>query len=285
MKEKTFQKIIKKLENYWETYGCTIVQPYDTEKGAGTMSPHTFLKALGNKPWEVAYIEPCRRPTDGRYAKNPNRLQHYFQYQTLLKPAPENIQSLYIDSLVAIGIDPTQHDIRFIEDNWESPTLGAWGLGWEVWLDGMEITQFTYFQQCGGYPCDPISVEITYGLERLACFIQKKESVYDIIWQINNDKAITYGDIYTQSEIENCHYNFETASKKRLFSLFDLYEEESKESIKHKLVYPGYDACLKCSHVFNLLDARAAISTTERQQYILRIRDLAKETAKVVIDG
>ncbi|MEK9656831.1 MAG: glycine--tRNA ligase subunit alpha [bacterium] len=281
----TFQVIIEKLQRFWQARDCVIVQPYDVEKGAGTMSPHTFLRALGDDPWRVAYVEPCRRPTDGRYAENPNRLQHYFQYQVLLKPSPKDVQAVYIDSLIAIGIDPKQHDIRFVEDNWESPTLGAWGLGWEVWLDGMEITQFTYFQQCGGFPCDPVSVELTYGLERLACFIQGKDSVFDIVWQTQGDKEILYSDIYKRSEIEQCHYNFELASKDRLGIFFDGYEQESLRCIQKSLVYPAYDACLKCSHLFNLLDARAAISVSERQQYILRIRQLAKSIAEVYLNG
>ena len=280
----TFQDMIQSLQDFWQKQGACILQPYDTEKGAGTMSPHTFLNALGPKPCNIAYVEPCRRPTDGRYANNPNRLQHYFQYQVLIKPSPDNIQSLYIDSLKCIGIDPHQHDIRFVEDNWESPTLGAWGLGWEVWLDGMEITQFTYFQQCGGFACDPVSVEITYGLERLACFIQQKESVFDIIWQRSNNTEISYADIYKKSEIEHCTYNFETASIARLFKLFNLYEEEALHCLENNLCYPAYDACLKCSHLFNLLDARCAISVSERQQYILKIRTLSKKTAEVYLN-
>ena len=276
----TFQQIIAKLQQFWQDQGCLIVFPYDTEKGAGTMSPHTFLKVLGEKPWNTAYVEPSRRPTDGRYAKNPNRLQHYFQFQVIMKPSPKNIQDIYINSLKEIGIRSEEHDIRFVEDNWESPNLGAWGVGWEVWLDGMEVTQFTYFQQSGGIELSPISVEITYGLERLAMFIQEKNSVYDIVWQDHNGKQTTYGDIYTDSEIENCQYNFEDASIDRLLLLFDEYEKEAQHLITKKRVYVAYDFCLKCSHTFNLLDAKGAIAVNERMQYILRIRKLAKGCAE-----
>ena len=244
------------------------------------MSPHTFLRVLDSKPWNVAYIEPSRRPTDGRYAENPNRLQHYFQFQVILKPSPLNVQDLYVASLEALGIPRINHDIRFVEDNWESPTLGAWGVGWEVWLDGMEVTQFTYFQQCGGFDLNPISVEITYGLERLAMFIQNKPSVYDIVWQESRTGTVTYGDIYRQSEIEHCHYNFEAASTASLFKQFELYEAESAQLSDRGLVAPAYDQCLKCSHTFNLLDARGAISVTERMAYILRIRKLARRCAE-----
>lgn len=277
---KSFQEIILTLQQFWSDNGCLIVHPYDTEKGAGTMSPHTFLRVLGPTPWNVAYVEPSRRPTDGRYAENPNRLQHYFQFQVILKPSPLNVQELYINSLEKLGISKNDHDIRFVEDNWESPTLGAWGVGWEVWLDGMEVTQFTYFQQCGGLDLSPISVEITYGLERLAMFIQKKTTVYDLVWQESRTGIVTYGDIYKQSEIEHCHHNFTHASVDRLFTLFDLYESECKALIDQKLVAPAYDYCLKCSHTFNLLDARGAISVTERTTYILRIRKLAKQCAE-----
>jgi glycyl-tRNA synthetase alpha chain len=276
----TFQNIILNLQKFWSEKGCLILHPYDTEKGAGTMSPHTFLRVLGPKPWNVAYVEPSRRPTDGRYATNPNRLQHYFQFQVILKPSPLNVQDLYIESLELLGISRKDHDIRFIEDNWESPTLGAWGVGWEVWLDGMEVTQFTYFQQCGGLDLHPISVEITYGLERLAMFIQKKSSIFDIVWQQHNDTVVTYGDIYKASEIEHCHYNFETADTARLFQLFDLYEAETFATLSHNLAAPAFDTCLKCSHLFNLLDARGVISVTERTGYILRIRKLAKSCAE-----
>lgn len=243
------------------------------------MSPHTFLGALGPQPWNVAYVEPSRRPTDGRYAENPNRLQHYFQFQVILKPSPLNVQDLYIASLKELGIDAADHDIRFVEDNWESPTLGAWGVGWEVWLNGMEVTQFTYFQQCGGYDCSPVSVEITYGIERLAMFIQGKKSVFDLVWQETAMGTVTYGDIYKQSEIEHCHYNFNEANIDELFERFTLYEKECRALCEKGLTYPAYDHCLKCSHTFNLLDARGAISVTERMAYILRIRKLAHECA------
>jgi glycyl-tRNA synthetase alpha chain len=278
-----FQDIIFNLQKFWSEQGCLIVQPYDTEKGAGTMSPHTFLRALGPDEWNVAYIEPSRRPTDGRYAENPNRLQHYFQFQVILKPSPLNVQDLYIQSLEALNISRFEHDIRFVEDNWEAPTLGAWGVGWEVWLNGMEVTQFTYFQQCGGFDVDPISVEITYGIERLAMFIQNKKSIFDIVWQDHNGKQITYGDIYKPSEIEHCKYNFEAANTEDLFNLFNIYEKETINSLSHNLAVPAYDYCLKCSHMFNLLDARGAISVTERMAYILRIRTLARDCAKIYL--
>ena len=276
----TFQEIISRLNDYWGKKGCIIQVSYDIEKGAATMNPNTFLRALGPEPWATAYTEPCRRPTDGRYGENPNRLQHYYQYQVIIKPSPDNIQDLYLESLKSIGIDLLIHDIRFIEDNWESPTLGAWGLGWEVWLDGMEVSQFTYFQQCGGLDCKPISVEITYGLERLAAYIQEKDSVYDIIW-VNN---ITYGDIFRQNEIDFSTYNFEVSSSNMLFNLFNLYEKEACSCIAKKLIIPAYDYVLKCSHSFNLLDARGAISVTERTGYIKRIRNIAKECAKNYIE-
>jgi glycyl-tRNA synthetase alpha chain len=276
----SFQDIILNLQQFWAKKGCLIVHPYDTEKGAGTMSPHTFFGVMGPKPWNVAYVEPSRRPTDGRYAENPNRLQHYFQFQVILKPSPLNVQDIYIESLNALGIKYTEHDIRFVEDNWESPTLGAWGVGWEVWLNGMEITQFTYFQQCGGFDLNPISVEITYGLERLAMFIQKKDNVYDVIWTEIDGKKITYGDIYKKSEIEHCHYNFEKSNPETLYQLFNLYEQETKDVIAQKLVAPAYDCCLKCSHIFNLLDARGVISVAERVAYIMRIRKLAHLCSK-----
>lgn len=281
---KTFQDIILSLQSFWSQKGCLILHPYDTEKGAGTMSPHTFFGTLGSKAWNVAYVEPSRRPTDGRYAENPNRLQHYFQFQVILKPSPLNVQDLYIESLNQLGIHYAEHDIRFVEDNWESPTLGAWGVGWEVWLNGMEITQFTYFQQCGGFDLNPISVEITYGIERLAMFIQKKKTVFDIVWQEHNGKIVTYGDIYKSSEIEHCHYNFTLADTAMLFSLFNAYEQESLSVIEKGYIAPAYDACLKCSHIFNLLDARGAISVTERMAYILRIRKLAQTCAKTYME-
>ena len=267
----SFQDIILVLNKFWGAYGCIITQPYDMEKGAGTMNPMTALHALGPEPWNAAYVEPSRRPTDGRYGDNPNRLQHYFQYQVLLKPSPDNIQELYLDSLKALGIDLLSHDIRFVEDNWESPTLGAWGLGWEVWLDGQEVTQFTYFQQCGGMDCHPISGEITYGLERLAMFIQQKDSVFDLQWVGN----ISYGDVYHQNEVDYSHYNFEVADTDMLFKVFDMFEAECKSILRAGLPQPAYDYCLKCSHTFNLLDARSAISVTERQSYIFRVRSMA----------
>ncbi|MBG91234.1 MAG: glycine--tRNA ligase subunit alpha [Actinobacteria bacterium] len=279
----TFQEIIFELQHFWSKQGCLILQPFDTEKGAGTMSPYTFLKALGPEPWKVAYLEPSRRPTDGRFFENPNRLQHYFQYQVILKPSPLDVQDQYVKSLAAIGIDPSQHDIRFVEDNWESPTLGAWGVGWEVWLDGMEVTQFTYFQQCGGVDCKPVSVEITYGVERLAMFIQNKDHVKDIVWQKTPSGVVTYGDVYQESELDHCHYNFETADLSRLLQLFETYETECLHIIDQKLVYPAYEYCLKCSHTFNLLDARGAISVSERAQYILRIRTLARKCADLYL--
>lgn len=271
-----FQNIILNLHSFWSEQGCVIQHPYDIEKGAGTMNPATFLRALGPEPWKVAYTEPSRRPTDGRYGENPNRLQHYFQYQVIIKPSPENIQGLYLESLQRIGIDPMEHDIRFVEDNWESPTLGAWGVGWEVWLNGMEITQFTYFQQAGGFDCKPVSVEITYGLERLAMYLQNKSSVYDLQW---ND-SVTYGDLYLQSEIQNSKYNFDYSNSEMLFELFQKYEKEALQLIENNLVYPSYDYVLKCSHSFNLLDARGVISVTERTGYIKRINNLARMVAK-----
>ena len=279
----TFQEIIMKLHAFWSDQGCLLMQPYDTEKGAGTMSPFTALRSLGPEPWNVAYVEPSRRPTDGRYAENPNRLQHYFQYQVILKPSPLNIQDLYVQSLECLGISRKDHDIRFVEDNWESPTLGAWGVGWEVWLDGMEVTQFTYFQQCGGYDCHPIPVEITYGLERLAMFIQKVACVFDLIWQDHPRGKMSYGDIYRASEIEYCHYNFKEADTDRLFEQFKCYEEACKDLVEKGVCYPAYDFCLKCSHTFNLLDARGVISVTERTAYILRIRKLAQACATLYL--
>jgi len=267
-----FQDLILALNKFWGEQNCIIQQPYDMEKGAGTMNPATALRALGPEPWNVAYVEPSRRPTDGRYGENPNRLQHYYQYQVILKPSPDNIVELYMDSLRAIGIKPEEHDIRLVEDNWESANLGAWGLGWEVWLDGMEVTQFTYFQQFGGLDCKPVSGEITYGIERLAMFIQKVDSVFDIEW-VN---GISYGDVHHQTEVDYSHYNFEVADTAMLFQLFDMYEGEFKRVVEAGLVQPAYDYVLKCSHTFNLLDARGAISVTERQSYITRVRNLAK---------
>lgn len=275
-----FQEMILKLQKFWGDQGCIILQPYDLEKGAGTMNPATFLRALGPEPWNVAYVEPSRRPTDGRYGENPNRLQHYFQYQVILKPSPDNIQEMYLESLRALGIKPEEHDIRFVEDNWESPTLGAWGLGWEVWLDGMEITQFTYFQQCGGIDCKPVCGEITYGIERIAMFIQEVDSVYDIEWV----DGITYGDVYHQNEVDYSTYNFQVSNEQMLFKLFEMYEKETADVIAAGLVQPAYDYALKCSHTFNLLDARGAISVTERQSYIARVRELAKMCASAYVE-
>lgn len=271
-----FQEMILTLNKFWGEQGCIIQQPYDMEKGAGTMNPATFLRALGPEPWNVAYVEPSRRPADGRYGENPNRLQHYFQYQVILKPSPDNIQELYLQSLEMLGIKAEDHDIRFVEDNWESPTLGAWGLGWEVWLDGMEVTQFTYFQQCGGLDCRPVSGEITYGIERLATFIQGKDSVFDIQWVGD----VTYGDIYRQNEIDYSTYNFEVANVEMLFTLFDMYEKEAMAVLERGLVQPAYDYVLKCSHTFNLLDARGAISVTERTGFITRVRNMARACAQ-----
>ncbi|MFA6549164.1 MAG: glycine--tRNA ligase subunit alpha [Candidatus Margulisiibacteriota bacterium] len=276
----SFQEIIAVLNQFWADQGCVIRQPYDVEKGAGTMSPATFLGVLGPKPWNVAYIDPVRRPTDGRYGENPNRLFHYFQYQVIMKPSPEDIQDRYLDSLRAIGIDPSKHDVRFVEDNWESPTLGAWGTGWEVWAEGMEITQFTYFQECGGLPCKPIPVEITYGLERLAMFIQKVDNVYDIEWT----KGVKYGDLYLRQEQEQSKYNFEEADVPMLSALFEAYEKEAIKLLGKQLALPAYDYILKCSHTFNILDARGAISVSERMAYILKIRKLARGCAKVYVE-
>jgi glycyl-tRNA synthetase alpha chain len=271
-----FQELIFALDKYWADYGCVIQQPYDLEVGAGTFNPATFLRALGPEPWNVAYVEPSRRPTDGRYGDNPNRLQHYYQYQVILKPSPLNIQDLYLDSLKNFGIDPLDHDIRFVEDDWESPTLGAWGLGWEVWLDGMEITQFTYFQQCGGIDLNPISGELTYGIERIAMYIQEIDNVYDLKW---NDQ-VTYGDVHHKGEVEWSFYNFEYADVGMLRKFFDMCEAESLRMSEKDLVLPTYDYCLKCSHIFNLLNARGAISVAERTSYIGRVRNLARISAE-----
>ncbi|MBQ2698787.1 MAG: glycine--tRNA ligase subunit alpha [Firmicutes bacterium] len=275
-----FQEIILALNKFWGEQGCIILQPYDMEKGAGTMNPATALRTLGPEPWNVAYVEPSRRPADGRYGDNPNRLQHYFQYQVILKPSPDNIQELYLQSLMALGIDPKEHDIRFVEDNWESPTMGAWGLGWEVWLDGMEVTQFTYFQQCGGIDCKPVCGEITYGIERIAMFIQNLDSVFDI--QRVGD--VTYGDVYHQNEVDYSTYNFEVSNADMLFQLFEMYEKECASVIEAGLVQPAFDYALKCSHTFNLLDARGAIAVTERQHYIARIRHLVRKCAEGYVE-
>jgi glycyl-tRNA synthetase alpha chain len=272
----TFQELILALQNYWAKQGCIIQQPYDIEKGAGTFNPATFLRVLGPEPWNVAYVEPSRRPTDGRYGENPNRLQHYYQFQVIMKPSPMNIQDLYLDSLKSFGINSSQHDIRFVEDDWESPTLGAWGLGWEVWLDGMEITQFTYFQQAGGIDLKPVSAEITYGCERIAMYLQGVDNVFDLEWV----KGIRYGDVHHQTEVEFSTYNFEVADTAMLFQLFDMYEKECIRLAEKNLVFPAYDFVLKSSHAFNLLDARGAISVTERAHYIGRVRNLARLCAE-----
>ena len=269
----SFQNLIFNLQKFWDKQGCIILQPYDLEVGAGTFHPATTLRSLGPKPWKAAYVQPSRRPTDGRYGKNPNRLQHYYQYQVIIKPSPKDIKQLYLKSLVAIGIDSKDHDIRFVEDDWESPTLGAAGLGWEVWCDGMEITQFTYFQKMTGIECKPISVELTYGLERICMFVQKKKNVFDIDW---NDNGVKYRDVYLQSEKEFSAYNFDHANTESLLKNFDIAEQECKNLLEQKLPLPAYDQCLKASHIFNLLDARGVIAVAERTGYINRIRELAK---------
>jgi len=272
-----FQNLVLTLQNFWAQKGCAIQQPYDVECGAGTFNPATFLRVIGPEPWNVAYVEPSRRPTDGRYGENPNRLQHYFQFQVLLKPSPVNVQEMYLESLVALGIDPARHDIRFVEDDWESPTLGAWGLGWEVWLNGMEVTQFTYFQQVGGIDLAPVSVELTYGLERLCMYLQEKESVYDLAW----NEHISYGEIYHQNEVEQSTFNFEASNPELLLRHFAEYEKEAKQLLEKGLLMPAYDHTMKCSHTFNLLDARGAISITERTAYIARVRALASGVARL----
>lgn len=276
---KTFQGLIQAMQDYWANQGCVVVQPLDMEVGAGTFHPSTFLRSIGPEPWSSAYVQPSRRPTDGRYGENPNRLQHYYQFQVVLKPSPDNIQELYLGSLRMLGFDPLEHDIRFVEDNWESPTLGAWGLGWEVWLNGMEITQFTYFQQVGGIDCRPVTGEITYGLERLAMYIQGVESVFDLVWANSANGVVTYRDVYHQNEVEMSTYNFEHADTESLFNWFDTCERESQRLIELGLALPAYEMVLKASHTFNLLDARHAISVTERQRFILRVRSLARAVA------
>ena len=276
----TFQEFIQKLEAYWSEQGCVLVQPLDLEVGAGTFHPATFLRSIGPEPWSAAYVQPSRRPTDGRYGENPNRLQHYYQYQVVMKPSPENFQELYLGSLEAVGIDPKVHDIRFVEDNWESPTLGAWGLGWEVWLNGMEVTQFTYFQQAGGLECKPVLGEITYGAERLAMYLQKVDSVYDLVWTYSGGRPVTYGEVFHQNEVEQSRYNFEHANIEALFGWFDTCEGEARKLVDLNLPLPAYEQVLKASHTFNLLDARRAISVTERQRYILRVRDLSRRVAE-----
>lgn len=277
---RTFQDLILALQQYWAEQGCVVLQPYDMEVGAGTFHTATFLRAVGPETWNAAYVQPSRRPTDGRYGENPNRLQHYYQFQVVLKPNPENFQELYLGSLKHVGLDPLVHDVRFVEDNWESPTLGAWGLGWEIWLNGMEVSQFTYFQQVGGIECYPVTGEITYGLERLAMYLQGVESVYDLVWADGPFGKVTYGDVFHQNEVEQSTYNFEHANVDKLFELFDFYESEAMRLIELQLPLPGYEMVLKASHTFNLLDARRAISVTARQQYILRVRTLARSVAQ-----
>lgn len=280
LKGPSFQEIILSLQTFWANNGCAIVQPLDLEVGAGTFHPATFLRAIGPEPWASAYVQPCRRPTDGRYGENPNRLQHYYQFQVLLKPSPKDIQDRYLKSLAYLGIDALEHDIRFVEDNWESPTLGAWGLGWEVWLNGMEITQFTYFQQVGGLECKPVSGEITYGLERIAMYLQDVDSIFDLVWTQTDQGTLYYRDVFHQNEVEMSAYNFEHANVDYLFGFFDYCETESKKLIDKNLPLPAYEMVLKASHAFNLLDARHAISVTERQRFILRVRTLAKRVAE-----
>ena len=281
----TFQGLILALQHFWAEKGCVVLQPLDLEVGAGTFHPATFLRAIGPESWNAAYVQPCRRPTDGRYGENPNRLQHYYQFQVLLKPSPDNIQEIYLDSLKNLGFDTSIHDIRFVEDNWESPTLGAWGLGWEVWLNGMEVTQFTYFQQVGGLECHPVSGEITYGIERLAMYIQGVESIYDIVWTEGADGPITYGDVFKQNEVEMSEFNFDCANVDLLFSYFEDCEEQCNMLIEKNLPLPAYEQVLKASHYFNLLDARKAVSVTERQRFILRVRTLARLVAQTYLES
>jgi glycyl-tRNA synthetase alpha chain len=276
----TFQGLILALQGYWAAKGCVVLQPHDMEVGAGTFHPATFLRAIGPEPWSAAYVQPSRRPTDGRYGDNPNRLQHYYQFQVVIKPSPTDIQELYLDSLRMLGIDPLVHDIRFVEDDWESPTLGAWGLGWEIWLNGMEVTQFTYFQQVGGLDCRPVMGEITYGLERIAMYLQGAESVFDLVWTDGPLGKVTYGDVFHQNEVEMSAYNFEQADTRLLFAAFDAAEAESQKLVAAGLPLPAYEMVLKASHLFNLLDARQAISVTERARYILRVRSLARAVAE-----
>ena len=281
----TFQDLIMTLQNYWADKGCVILQPYDMEVGAGTFHTATFLRSLGPERWNAAYVQPSRRPTDGRYGDNPNRLQHYYQFQVVLKPNPPNIQELYLGSLEAIGIDPLVHDVRFVEDNWESPTLGAWGLGWEIWLNGMEVTQFTYFQQVGGLECFPVTGEITYGLERLAMYVQGVDSVYDLVWADGEFGRVTYGDVFHQNEVEQSTYNFEHADVPMMGQMFDFYEQQADKLVAEGLPLPAYEMVLKASHAFNLLDARGAISVTERQRFILRVRTLARKVASGYVEA
>ena len=281
----TFQGLILALQQFWAEQGCVILQPLDMEVGAGTFHPATFLRAIGPESWNAAYVQPCRRPADGRYGENPNRLQHYYQFQVILKPSPKEIQAIYLASLESLGIDMSVHDIRFVEDNWESPTLGAWGLGWEVWLNGMEITQFTYFQQIGGLECHPVSGEITYGIERIAMYLQDVDSIYDIVWAEGSNGVITYGDVFKQNEVEMSAFNFEHASTDMLFKHFDDCEQQCQDLIDKNLPLPAYEQVLKTSHYFNLLDARRAISVTERQRFILRVRALARLVAEAYFES
>ncbi|MFT7130107.1 MAG: glycyl-tRNA synthetase alpha chain [Gammaproteobacteria bacterium] len=282
---KTFQGLILALQQFWAAQGCVILQPLDMEVGAGTFHPGTFLRAIGPESWNAAYVQPCRRPTDGRYGENPNRLQHYYQYQVVMKPNPSNIQELYLESLRTLGIDCLVHDIRFVEDNWESPTLGAWGLGWEVWLNGMEVTQFTYFQQVGGLECYPVTGEITYGLERIAMYLQGVDSIYDLVWTEGPQGVVTYGDVFHQNEVEMSTYNFEKADVEQLFKTFDHCESQSQLLIEQDLPLPAYEMVMKASHAFNMLDARHAISVTERQRFILRVRALSRGVAQAYFDA
>jgi len=281
----TFQELILRLQQFWADRGCVVLQPLDMEVGAGTFHPATFLRAIGPESWNTAYVQPSRRPTDGRYGENPNRLQHYYQFQVIMKPSPDNFQALYLESLAALGIDAAVHDIRFVEDNWESPTLGAWGLGWEVWLNGMEVTQFTYFQQAGGLECYPVSGEITYGIERIAMYLQGVDSIYDLVWAQGPSGTVTYGDVFHQNEVEMSHYNFEEADVDYLFGFFDQCEREAVRLVAADLPLPAYEMVMKASHTFNLLDARHAISVTERQRFILRVRTLARAVAQAYFDA
>jgi glycyl-tRNA synthetase alpha chain len=276
----TFQQLIFKLQQFWAERGCVVLQPLDMEVGAGTFHPATFLRAVGPESWNAAYVQPCRRPTDGRYGENPNRLQQYYQFQVVMKPSPDDFQALYLQSLATLGVDTSIHDVRFVEDNWESPTLGAWGLGWEVWLNGMEVTQFTYFQQAGGIECYPVTGEITYGIERIAMYLQGVDSIYDLVWSDGPAGKVTYGDVFHQNEVEMSRYNFEEADIKQLFANFDHCEQEAMRLVEKDLSLPAYEMVMKASHTFNLLDARHAISVTERQRFILRVRTLARAVAK-----
>lgn len=280
----TFQALIFKLQQFWAEQGCVVLQPLDMEVGAGTFHPATFLRAIGPESWSAAYVQPCRRPTDGRYGENPNRLQQYYQFQVIMKPSPDDLQELYLQSLAILGVDTAIHDVRFVEDNWESPTLGAWGLGWEVWLNGMEVTQFTYFQQAGGLECYPVTGEITYGIERIAMYLQGVDSIYDLVWSDGPGGKVTYGNVFHQNEVEMSRYNFEEADVKQLFATFDHCEQEALRLVEKDLSLPAYEMVMKASHVFNLLDARHAISVTERQRFILRVRTLARAVAKAYFD-